>query len=318
MLSTMHEGDLAGLKSATLGVVTILIVITNGVMIAVIARYRDLWDDRITIFMFSLAISNFASGVTFIPLSAFLCLSSTPSETITNKHLPKVYMFFQTLLVGSNWCSVTFVTVSKTIVILRPLRYRELLTNNRCYCVLVCSWVACLLHAIASTSVSADVTWNMKMCTSRLPIDRKFSAVLGTTLLVAGISMFSLLGYSSVRIFIVVVRAHSQIAALDQSIGGPSGSSGSDAGHVTRKCIRSARNIFIMCVTSVALTLPVVSFGVFRNFSNNYLDSWWIGFVALTLYDTSIFVNCLLYMLLFPTIRRKTVQMLKDLIACFV
>ena len=313
----MREQDLIGLKSAILGIITILIVITNGVVIAVITRYRDLWDDRITLFMFALAISHFVSGVTFIPLGAFVCLPSTPPEAILNKHLAKVHMFFQTMLVGSNWCSVTFVTVSQTIVILRPLRYRELLTNNRCYAVIVCSLVVCLLHAITSTAVSGDVTWNMEMCTYRLPIDRNFSTVLASILLVSGISMFSLLSYSSARIFIVVVRAHRQIAALDQSIGGQD-RSGNDCGNVTRKCIRSARNIFIMCVTSVGLTLPVISFGVYRNFSNTYLESRWFGFVALTLYDTSIFVNCLLYVLLFRAIRRKTVQMLKDLFGCFV
>ena len=305
-----------GLKSAILGVVTILIVPTNGVVIAVIMRYRELWDDRITLFVFALAISHFASGVTFVPLGASICLPSTSSDTIVNKHLPKVHMFFLTLLVAANWCSVTCVTVSQTIIILRPLRCSELLTTNRCYAVLICSWAACLLHAIISVSSSGGVTWNMEMCTYRLPINSNFSAVRASIVLVAAVSMFCLLVYSSVRIFIIVVRAHTQIAALAQSVGGP-GRSG-NAGNVTLKCIRSARNIFIMCVSSVVLTLPLVSFTLVRSFSNSYVDSSWFGFVALTLYDTSTFTNSLVYMLLFRTIRRKTVQMVKDLFGCFV
>ena len=73
----------------------------------------------------------FASGITFVPLGASICLPSTPSDTIVNKNLVKVHMFFLTLLVGANWCSVTCATVSQTIIILRPLRCSELLTTSR-------------------------------------------------------------------------------------------------------------------------------------------------------------------------------------------
>ena len=312
----MYQDDLIGLKPAILGVVTILIVIINGVVIAVITRYRELWDDCITRFVFALAISHFASGLTFVPIGAFICLPSTSAETIENQYLPKVHMFFLTLLVGANWFSVTCITVAQSIIILRPLRYSELLATNRCYAVLMCSWAASLLHAIISVSSSGDVTWNMEMCTYRLPIDHNFSAVRASIVLVAAVSMFSLLTYSSFRIFVVVVRAHTQIAALAQSVGGPGRSA--NAGNVTLKCIRSARNIFIMCVASIVLTLPLVSFTLVRSFSNSYVDSAWFGFVALTLYDISNFTNSLLYMFLFRTIRKKTVQMLKDIFGCFV
>ena len=45
----MFQDHVIGLKYAILGVVTIPIALTNGVVVAVIVRYRELWDDRITV-----------------------------------------------------------------------------------------------------------------------------------------------------------------------------------------------------------------------------------------------------------------------------
>ena len=310
----MFVHDLIGLKSAILATIAILTVITNGVVIAVITRYPELRDDRITIFIFALAISHLSSGVTFMPLSAFMCLPGTPRDTTMSMFLHKVLFFIMTVLVGTNWCAMACLTASKTIIVLRPLRYSELLTTTRCHAVLVGSWVICVLHAAISTTFSGEVSWNADMCSYRLPIDRHYSATFAAIVLVAAVSMFTLLVYSSVRIFIVVVRAHSQIAALDQSIGGPTTLRGT--GNVTLLCIRSARNVFIICVTCIILAGPMVLFSTLRNFGNSYVTSWWFGFIALASFNTISCVTSLQCLLLFRSIRQKTVRMFKDMFDC--
>ena len=59
--------------------------------------------------------------------------------------------------------------------------------------------------------------------------------------------------YATVRIFLVVVRADSQVSAQVQSIRGGA----NEAGLVTLKAIRSAKNVLIICLVAVAHTVPL-------------------------------------------------------------
>ena len=292
------------LKSAILGILTILNVITNSVVVAVIARYPQLRDDRMTLFMFSLSASDLAFGCTFMPISAASCVA------VTLQSLPELHFFFLNWFVSSSTFSLCGVMVSKTVAILRPLRCSQLLTTNRCYVAIVCGWVSGLLQAVWSAVYIGDVTWNVDMCSFRLPIDEAMSALHATLVSVGFISVFLLLGYCSVRIFVVVVRSHRQVAALAQSVGGATGSG--SVGNVTRQSIRSARNVFVICVTSMALTSPLLSFGMLRHISNSY-QSGLYSYVAMALYDCNSIMNSVLYMLLYRSVRRKTVQMLAEL-----
>ena len=264
-----------------------------------------------TLFMFSLSISDLGCGCTFMLISAVLCQHGTSTEGGTLQYLAKVHFFFMTWFVSVSWFGLCGVTVSKTIAILKPLRYSQLLTANRCYAAITCSWVLCLLQAVCSTVVNDNITWNVDMCSYRLPIDKNYSAFFATLVVVGSASLFLLLGYSSVRIFIVVVRAHRQIAALAQSVGGATGRG--SVGNMTRQSVRSARNIFIICVTSMTLASPLVFFSILRNVSNTYWISGWFSFVALSLFDCNTFMNSLLYIFLYRSVRRKTVEMLRDL-----
>ena len=77
----MNTKGYPGVKVALICVKIILNVIMNSLVIVVIARYPQLREDRTSLFMFSLSVSDLAAWCTFMPISAALCCrnSWTPS-----------------------------------------------------------------------------------------------------------------------------------------------------------------------------------------------------------------------------------------------
>lgn len=68
----------------------ILNLILNTLVIAVIARYPELREDRNTLFIVSLSAADLANGCTAMPLVAAICSSAIPSILNEHKYLPKV------------------------------------------------------------------------------------------------------------------------------------------------------------------------------------------------------------------------------------
>ena len=299
----------AGLKSAILVSLTIMNLITNSLVITVIVRNPQLLDDRMTLFMLSLSVSDLASGCTFMPMSAILCHCDASGPF---SYLPKVQFFFMTWFVSTSWLGVLGVTVTKTITIIRPLRCRDIMTPRRCYAVIVWGWMICLCQAVLNTALSGNVTCNVDMCSYRLPINKNYSTLFATLVVLSSGSLFLLLAYSSAHIFVVVLRAHKQIAALARSMGRATGSDVT-ANNLTRRSVRSARNIFIICVTAMTLASPLVLFSITRNVLNSYWVSKWFGFVAMALFDCNTFMDGLLYVFLYRSVRRKMRRLLTEL-----
>ena len=72
-LDMMNRNEYSYIKTPVICVIIILNVIMNSLVIAVIARYPQLREDRTTLFMFSLSVSDLAVGCTFMPITAALC-----------------------------------------------------------------------------------------------------------------------------------------------------------------------------------------------------------------------------------------------------
>ena len=299
----------AGLKSAILVALTIMNIVTNSLVIAVIVRNPQLLDDRMTLFMLSLSVSDLASGCTFMPMSAILCHYDASG---TLSYLPKVQFFFMTWFISTSWLGLLGVTVTKTIAIMRPLRYRDIMTTSRCNAVVGWGWMLCLCQAVLLSALSGNITCNVDMCSYRLPINKNYSTLFATLVVLSSGSLFLLLSYSSAHIFIVVLRAHKQIAALAQSMGRTTGSDVT-ANNMTRRSVRSARNIFIICVTAMALASPLVLFSITRNVWNSYWVSKWFGFIAMALFACNSFMDGLLYVFLYRSVRRKMSRLLTEL-----
>ena len=155
-------------KLAVICVIIVLNVIMNSLVIAVIARYPQLREDRTSLFMFSLSVSDLAAGCTFMPISAALCSRATPGVADMVGLLPKIHIFTMWWFGFNSMYSLCWLTISKTIVILKPLKVEQFLTRKCCYVIIGMNWIiGCLLALVVPFNVT--VTWNTMMCTYRMP-----------------------------------------------------------------------------------------------------------------------------------------------------
>ncbi|KAK2182113.1 hypothetical protein NP493_366g02060 [Ridgeia piscesae] len=136
----MDASTLDDIKTATISLVIIMNITLNVLLIAVIGRYPQLREDRTTLFMFSLTLSDLANGCTAMPISAAVCSSATPNVRTTSRYLPKTHAFLLTWFCVTSLQSLCCVAMCKMVAITTPLRYEQILTRTRCYYI-ICALV---------------------------------------------------------------------------------------------------------------------------------------------------------------------------------
>ena len=98
-------------------IISALIVMNITLNDLVIAKYPQLREDRTTLFIFSLTLSDLANGCTAMPISAAVCSKATPNVRNMLPYVPRV---LQVCSVWFNYTSVhslCWVTVCKMIAI---------------------------------------------------------------------------------------------------------------------------------------------------------------------------------------------------------
>ena len=83
----------------------------NGLVIAVIAKYPQLREDRTTLFIVSLTLSDLANGCTAMPISAAVCSNATPNVRNMLPYVPRVLRVCYFIW----FCSVPFVILRQVI-----------------------------------------------------------------------------------------------------------------------------------------------------------------------------------------------------------
>ena len=296
------------IKTLVISTVITVSTVLNTLVIAVIARYPQLREDRTALFVFSLTLSDLLMGCTAMPISAILCANPSSDVTNTTRFLPGIQQFCMMWLTFNSAYSLCWVTVTKMCAILYPFRFEQLFTHRRCYVIIGCIWFAGAL--VAGTGSQAVVPWSFATCTfnpgtGMNSVLSKFGTVLSFLPLIVMV-------YATARIFLVIVRANRQITAQVNSIGGQFGVVGNSAS-LTLQSIRSGRNVLLVCLGFVMLTVPIVVLlimrftGVISNLPLSYI------FAAVWLAMCNSFLNSLLYLILFRGVRKKTASLFKEL-----
>ena len=247
----MEANEYSDVKTAVISIVIVMNVIANSL---VIAKYAQLREDRTTLFMFSLSVSDLAAGCTLMPINAAVCSGATTNIVSKLAYLPNFQTFFAWWFGMTSMYSLCWLTVSKTIFILNPLRTQQLLPRRRCYIIIGLIWTICGLYSTCTFKI--DIGWNMMVCSNRFPVGRDTAILLMSSFVIGCVIPGIAIVYSTVRIFIVVVQTHRQISALEQSIAVNAG----NAGFVRIQAMRSSKNVIIICVISVALNVPFLAF----------------------------------------------------------
>ncbi|KAI0221822.1 hypothetical protein LSAT2_026910 [Lamellibrachia satsuma] len=192
------------------------------------------------------------------------------------------------------------------VTVVKPLRHEKLLTRHRCYAIIVFNWV--VGAAIAASKYRQSAIPGSDVC---IYFVRRSSGFSGLTLLTYAVSVVIpgvVLVYATVKIFLVVVRTHAAINRQVHAVNAVDVNTGS-AGLVTLKAIRSAKNVLVICIVSILLTLPMSAMLLVRLMTDN-TQSTALAFIGIWLFFSNTFLNSLLYITLYRSTRRKTGLML--------
>ena len=292
-------------KTSVISLVTVVDILVNSLVAIVIIRHPQLREDRSTLFMLSLTVSDLFNGFTTMPLSAYFCMS----HTVNVGFILKMHRFFSRLYGMVSLYSLCWVTLSKMVAILMPFRYEQLLSTKRCYVIIVCLWIFGIV--LTAIGFRLDVKWNQTFCITTnsyypyAPLSTQIGLLLGIAV------PLIITVYASGRILIVIVKTNLQITAQVNSIGGTVGVMLSGPTTVTLQSVRSGRNILLICAAALILTVPMVIFILFSlvlciemSESFQFLSVWSL------ICNSS--VNGILYMCLFRSVRRKILHMFRD------
>ena len=165
----MTVSDLDDIKTVVISIVIITNITLNVLVVAVIARYPQLREDLMALFMFSLTLSDLANGLTAMPLSAALCSQATTNVRNMTEYLPKIHAAFSPWFGITSMPSLCWMTVYKMVAIMHPLRCEQLLSRRRCYLVICCAWLTgaavgatllgYMLWVVDGGSSGSNATW---------------------------------------------------------------------------------------------------------------------------------------------------------------
>ena len=152
------------------------------------------------------------------------------------------------------------------------------------------------------------MSWSSDLCISTPSQVTNLSSVIRViyfAFLFVGLISIS---YATVKIIHVIFQTHLHMTSQVHSIGGNSAATATDVS-LTLMSIRSGRNVIIICAVTVILTIPVITYGAALSISDG-IGLWpSFGFVTTWIASCNTFVNSLLYLFLFRSVRTKAATM---------
>ena len=293
-------------KTAMISSVVVLNVVLNSTVIAVIVKYQQLRDNPTHLFMVSLFGADLVHGMTALPISATLCYIASIAKDEDN-YLVAIQF------AGLRWCfftsllSLCFVTVSKMVSITRPLHCDRMFTKTRCYVIVASIWVTGAVLVILWSQ--ASMSWSRDLCITRPSQVTKLSAI---TRVIYNASLFvALVAITYLKIVQVIFRTHLDMTSQVHSIGGNTATMATDVS-LTLMSIRSGRNVLIICAVTVILTIPGIIYSAGLSIYGGTGLSPSFGFIAIWIAMCNTFVNSLLYLFLFRSVRTQAASMFRE------
>ena len=307
-MNTTHTA----IKLAWIGTLSTFNIVTNAIVVAVIAKYPQLREDRTNLFMLSMMTADVLYGICVMPLSAVLCSGASQSILAAMPYLPNVVMLYSRsiAIVGLN--SLSWVTLCKMIAITKPFVYERHLNTTRCYVIIAIIWSIGFLVGLACFRVETD--WSTSVCMPRMNRSSAVDAVTDFVFLMCAVSPVILIVFGTTNIFMVIVRTHQQIASQVQSMGGEQGTDGHTTS-ATLQSIRSGRNVLIICASIVLLLLPTLAYDIYASVSGKTGEVYLINFIVMWTAAWNTVVNSILFVFLYRYVRKKTFEMLKGMCA---
>ena len=152
------------------------------------------------------------------------------------------------------------------------------------------------------------MSWSSDMCVSRPSQVTIISSVIRVIYLAFLFVGLIAISYATVKIIHVIFRTHLHMTSQVHSIGGNTAATATDVS-LTLMSIRSGRNVIIMCAVTLILTIPMITYGAALSIYDG-IGLWpSFGFIAVWIAGCNTFVNSLLYLFLFRSVRTKAATM---------
>ena len=307
----MDIEDFDDIRPAIISAVIVLNITLNVIVVAVFVKYPILLEDRTNLFMLSLTLSDLANGCTSMLISAALCSRATPNARRMDQYLPKIQALCSVWFNFNSMHSLCWVTVCKMVAITKPLRYEQLLTRSRCSVIISGIWISGVgTTLLLSPFVSTDFNFETCMYMNKSDKPTGFIVLVLFGLVFGLVLPLVVIVISTGTIFRVIVQTHRQIATQTNSIAGHI--SVENMPSLTVKSIRSGRNVLIVCLAYILLTIPISVEVMFVIVGMENYVSPFVNFAAVWTLFCNSFVNSLLYLLLFRNIRSKALFMLNE------
>ena len=300
------------IKPAIIGAVAAVSLLSNALVIAVLLRYPQLREDRNALFILSMSFSDICSGLFNILMSAGLCSSASSSLLHEYPYLPTVNGFTMWWFSFVSMYSLCWLILSKNIAIAMPFRSDELLSRKRCHSINGLTWL--LGFCLSAVLLSDDLVWNVDLCNYNPPVDSTLTLYYLVASLFTLVLPRVLLCWGTVRIIVVVMRTHRQIAAQAHSVADCDGAVPT-SGTVTAQTLRSSINVLVICVVSILLTTPITVY-VIHSYANANVNASVYGFASVWMFHLNTIANSVLYLIIFRSVRTKTTVMVRDMLTC--
>ena len=289
--------------------VVVLIVVLNSTVIAVIVKYQQLRDNPTHLFMFSLFGADLVLGIMVVPITATLC-------SITSIAKEKDSYLVAIQFAGQRWCffasllSLSFVTMSKMVSLTRPLHCDRIFSKTRCYVIVATIWLTGAVLVLLWSQ--ASISWSIDMCISRPSQVTNLSSIIRVIYLAFLFVGLIASSYATVKIIHVIYRTHLHMTSQVHSIGGNTAATATDVS-LTLMSIRSGKNVLIICGVTLILNIPLIAYGAALSIYDG-VGLWpSFGFIAVKIASCNTFVNSLLYLFLFRSVRTKAATMFREL-----
>ena len=313
----MDANNCDDIKTVIIGVVIAVNITLNVTVLAVFLKYPEIREDRSTLFMLSLTISDLANGCSAMPIGAAVCSCATPEVQLMTSYLPRIQQLTMVWFTINSMHSLCWMTVCKMLAITQPFRYEQLLTLNRCCVIVGCTWLTGGL--LATALAIGRASWSFKTCTYELEGTPEMAVIFLVSVAIGIVIPVIIILYATVRILCVIIRTHLQIASQVNSIGGQIGVSATLTS-VTLKSLRSGRNVLIICASYVILAIPFAVHACAALLGSGTILPDYYTFVAIWIMMCGTSINSLVYLIYFRDVRRKTALMIStlfDIIKCW-
>ena len=258
----------------------------NGVMIVVLVKSNEIWEEATTPLLTSLCISDILLFVLFSFISNILVWIDATADVIPLVVM-KIHAFGLIFPRLSSLGLAAALALVKLITIMKPLRAQELLSPFRLKVILAVTWIVPTLITLPVFFFPVKYDYNMKTSQTGDSVNRIFTLIF---ISVSAAPSIIILFVSYITIFLVVVKKKLQSRRLVGIAPEEAGVQNNEIKAVLH-AFKSAKAIVALLTVYIVLYLPTLIIGAFH---------WGSPDEEFIIYTSSFcvsFLNSLTYML---------------------